>query len=190
MPLFLSRVRDVVLRRKFPFLLIFILLVAWGFLTLNIANQWVGHQDANGAWISLAVRNYHWHGFFALNGMIDQNPEIVGVSSPYLHHPPLAVWLFALPTIFAGYDEAVIRFGAASCTLIGGAALFVLARRLAGQRFALWSTAFYLLTPMTAYFGRMPDHEAPALMFVILFAALLVNWLRRQRAGSGGGWSR
>lgn len=165
--------------RKFPFPLILVLLAAWLFLTLNIGGRWVGHQDANGAWISLAVRNYHWHGFLTLNGIIDQNPDMIGAVSPYLHHPPLAVWLFALPTVFAGYDEAVLRFGAASCTLISGAALYVLARRLAGRRYALWSAAFYLLTPMTAYFGRMPDHEAPALMFVIVFAAVLVNWLRR-----------
>ncbi|MCC6803155.1 MAG: glycosyltransferase family 39 protein, partial [Anaerolineae bacterium] len=165
--------------RKFPFPLILVLLAAWVFLTLNIGNPWVGHQDANGAWISVAVRNYHWHGFFALNGIIDQNPDIVGVVSPYLHHPPLAVWLFTLPTAFAGYGEAVIRFGAASCTLLSGAALYVLARRLAGRQFALWSAAFYLLTPMMMYFGRMPDHEAPALLFIILFAAVLVNWLRR-----------
>lgn len=169
----------MVLARRFPFPLLFVLLAAWMFLTLNIYNPWVGHQDANGAWISLAVRNYHWHGFFALDGMIDQNPDIVGSVSPYLHHPPLAVWLFALPTVAAGYDEAVIRFGAASCTLLSGAALYVLARRLSGRRFALWSAAFYLLTPIMMYFGRMPDHEAPALLFVLLFAAVLVNWLRR-----------
>ena len=162
-----------------PPALIVVLLAAWALLTIQIGSAWFGHQDANGAWISLAVRNYQWHGFFERGGMIDTNPDLLGTPQPYTHHPPLAVWIPALPVLLVGYDEAILRFAAACCTMIGAAALYVLARRLAGRTFALWSAAFYLLTPMTAYFGRMPDHEAPALMFCLLYAMALVNWLRR-----------
>ncbi len=160
-------------------LLVVILLGAWALLTIQIGAAWIGHQDANGAWISVAVRNYQWYGFFTHGGLVDTNPNPLGPIMPYVHHPPMVVWLSALPVLLAGYSEALVRFVAAACTLISAAALYVLARRLAGQKYALWSLGFYLFTPMMAFFGRMPDHEAPALMFSLLFAAVLVNWLRR-----------
>ncbi len=165
-----------------PWLLV-ILLGAWALLTVRIGSEWFGHQDANGAWVSVAVRNYQLHGFFAQGGLVNTNPDLTGIPQPYTHHPPLLVWLSALPVLLVGYDETLLRFVAAGCTLIGAAALYVFARRLKGERFALWSAAFYLFTPMTAYFGRMPDHEAPALLFVLLFAAVLADWLRRPTRG-------
>jgi hypothetical protein len=165
-------------KRISPWLLL-ILLCAWALLTLRIGSAWFGHQDANGAWISVAVRNYQLHGFFLLGGSIDRNTDLTGGVVAYTHHPPLMVWLSALPALLVGYDETLIRWVAACCTMLGASALYVLARRLNGTRFAMWGAAFYLLTPMTAYFGRMPDHEAPALMFVLLFAAVLAEWPRR-----------
>lgn len=170
--------------RKFPWLVILVLLVAWSLLSIRIGAAWFGHQETNGAWISLAVRNYQLHGFRELNGLVDTNSDPTGAVTPYTHHPPLIVWLSAALVLPVGYSEALLRFLAAGCTLISAAAFYGLARRLAGQQFALWCTAFYLLTPMMAYFGRMPDHEAPALMFTLLFALVLVSWLRsptRQR---------
>ncbi len=165
--------------RKTSPLLIALLLVAWALLTIRIGAQWFGHQEANGAWFSVATRNWQVHGFWQLGGIIDTNPDLLGAMEPYTHHPPLAVWLAAFPALLTGYSEALLRFVMASCTLIGIAALYALARRLGGRSFALWSAAAYAFTPMLAYFGRMPDHEAPALMFSLLFALWLVEWLRR-----------
>ena len=159
--------------------LIAALLIAWALLTIKIGDAWFGHQDANGAWISVAVRNYQLHGFFQQDGLVNISTGFDSPMEPYTHHPPLIVWLETPLVLLFGYDEALIRFVAASCTLIGAAALYVLARRLKGRIFAFWSTAFYVFTPMIAYFGRMPDHEAPALMFSLLFAAVLIDWLRR-----------
>ncbi len=164
-------------------LLIAVLLLAWALLTIKIGDAWFGHQDANGAWISVAVRNYQLHGFFQQAGLINISTGLNSPIEPYTHHPPLVVWMETPLALMFGYNEALIRFVAAACTLMSAAALYVLARRLKGQTFALWSTVFYLFTPMTAYFGRMPDHEAPALMFCLLFAALLVDWLRRPTRG-------
>ena len=125
------------------------------------------------------MRNYQWHGFFALGGLVNVSPDPIAAAMPYLHHPPLVVWLSALPVLLTGYSEALLRFVAACCTILSTAAIYVLARRLAGQKYGFWSAVFFALTPMMAYFGRMPDHEAPALLICLLFAAVLVDWLRR-----------
>ncbi len=170
--------------RKFSLTpVLIVLLLAWALLTIRIGAQWFGHQEANGAWFSVATRNWQLHGFFQLGGIIDTNPDLLGSVEPYTHHPPIAVWLAAFPALIVGYNETLLRFVMASCTLIGIAALYALARRLAGRSFALWSAAAYALTPMLAYFGRMPDHEAPAIMFGLLFALALVRWLQHSTRG-------
>lgn len=176
---FFAKAANVTGKKRSSLWVIVVLLSAWALLTIQIGSAWFGHQDANGAWISAAVRNYQWHGLTYLGGLVDLSPNPNGPPQPYTHHPPLVVWLEALPVLLAGYHEALIRFVAAACTLLSAAALYVLARRLRGERFALWSMIFYLFTPLMAYFGRMPDHEAPALLLVLLFAAVLVDWLRQ-----------
>ncbi len=97
--------------------------------------MWFGHQDANGAWFSVAARNWQLHGFFSLGGIIDTNSDLLGAVEPYTHHPPLAVWLADLPTLIFGYNEALLRFAMTCCTLIGIAVLIVS---------ALPSTVYYL----------------------------------------------
>lgn len=171
-------------RTRTIFVFVVLLLVAWGLLTIRIGAPWLGHQDANGAWISAAIRNYERYGFGALGGMIvlNNSPLQPNQSDQYVYyanHPPLPVWLPSLPVLLVGYDEVVVRFVFAACTLLSIAALYRLVRRLFGHTQALWSAAFYGFTPMIAYFGRMPDHEAPAILLLLLFTWVIVLWLQQ-----------
>ncbi|MBE2268170.1 MAG: glycosyltransferase family 39 protein [Anaerolinea sp.] len=155
-----------------------ILLIAWALLTIRIGAAWTGHHDANGAWTSVAVRNWQWHGF--LNGMVIYNEGFDPAErfEYYTHHPPFSAYLAAPLVLLAGFDEALIRFPSAAVTLISAAALYVLVRRLSNARRAAWAALLYALTPMIGYFGRMPNYEAPGLMFTLLFAAVLVQWIK------------
>lgn len=162
-------------------ILVLILIVGWGILTIRIGAPWFGHQDANGAWISTAIRNYERYGFGALGGMIVLNNSFVQPDnySYYPNHPPLPVWLPSLPVLLVGYHEVVVRFVFAACSLLSMAVMYALTRRLYGHTRAVWSAVFFTLTPMFAYFGRMPDHEAPAMLLLLLFAWVMVLWLHR-----------
>ncbi len=168
-------------KSAFSTLAIILLLAAWAFLSFRIGAAWLGHQDANGAWISAALRNYERYSFGGLSGLVtfDTTPELLNqIPDYYIRHPPLAVWI-SYPFIAAsGFHEALVRIIYAGCTLISAAALATLTKRLLG-RGEIWALALYLFTPMMLYFGRMPDHEAPALMFVLLLAIVLVDWIRR-----------
>jgi len=165
-----------------------VLLGAWGLLSWRIGDPWVGHQDENGAWISTAVRNYTRYGFASLKGIVVLNTEVVLSESnlqPYVHHPPLAVWwsgalmlLNQEPT----YHESLIRFMTASATLMGIAALYAIGRRILAHRGAVWSVVVYALAPVVAYFGRMPDHEALAMLLVLLFVWVMLIFRERPTA--------
>lgn len=162
---------------KISLAFILLLLIAWGFLTFRIGAKWVGHQDENGAWVSTAVVNYQRYGFFNLNGMIALNTEPVtdGAFRLYTHHPPLTVWLSAPLVLLTGYNEALIRFIPAALTLMSGVALYMIIRRIFNAKIALYGMGFYFFTPMMLYFGRMPDHEAPAMLWLLLFGAVALK---------------
>ncbi|MDX2160120.1 MAG: glycosyltransferase family 39 protein [bacterium] len=168
-------------RRRDVLAVVPVLLIAWLLLTINLGGAWVGHQDANGAWISTAALNFQHHGFLTLSGLpaLDTTPSLAAPPRYYTSHPPIAVWLPTALISVIGYDETVMRFTFAALTLIGAAALYRLVRGLLGERWAWWTLAFYIAMPMTAYFGRMPDHEAPALLWGFLFALVLTAYLRR-----------
>ncbi|MDZ4763088.1 MAG: glycosyltransferase family 39 protein [Chloroflexota bacterium] len=180
--------KDVKVTRISPQLLV-ALLAAWALLLFRLGAPWVGHQDENGAWMSTAIRNFQQVGFGTLNGMIVLNTvpfDADAPYTPYVNHPPLPVWLPTAFVLAIGYDEAIVRFVFACTTLISFAVLYTLTRRLFDQQTALWAVVLYAFTPMIAYFGRMPDHEAPALLLLLLFTLALLRWRRRPLAARWG----
>ncbi len=160
-----------------------LLLVMWGLLVIRLGAPWYGIQEAPRLWMAAAVRNHHWYGLDGTGGMVVRNFEVSDRADfvYYSHHPPTAIWLpYALTLVF-GQNELAMRYGFAAVTLIGAAAFYVFVRRLHGERLAWWATAFYGLTPMIAYYGRVPGHDPLGMAVVMLYSAVLVNWLRQPR---------
>jgi len=162
---------------------VLILLVSWGLMMINIDLPWWEQGGDNGAWISAAVRNYDRLGatnisfLQILNFEPPTNPDTYYV---YIHHPPMIVWQTATTSALFGFHELSFRYLAAIMTLISTAGMWVLLRRLTrnpAQTF--WGTALYALTPMMLFYGRMPNHEAPALAFLLLLLPALVNLSHR-----------
>lgn len=163
--------------------LVILLLLMWGLLVIRLGAPWFGLQEAPRLWIAAAVRNHHVYGLSGTGGMVVRNFEFSDRAdfNFYSHHPPTVIWLpYALTRVF-GQNELALRYGFAAITLIGAAAFYVLVRRLHGERLAWWATAFYGLSPMIAYYGRVAGHDPLGMTVVMLYGALLVNWLRQPR---------
>jgi 4-amino-4-deoxy-L-arabinose transferase-like glycosyltransferase len=178
-------------RRRVPAALLALLLITWAVLLIRLNAPWFGLYDENGAWISIAVRNYRLYGASHLAFLQTLNTgPVIDPATPdvflyYNHHPPLIVWTIALASQVFGFHEATARWVAAALTLISVAAIYALARRLGSRsgRRAIWVAALYALSPAMLYFGRMPDHECLALAIGLLLAAVWVDWLRRPTRG-------
>lgn len=164
-----------------------ILLLMWALLLVRLNAPWVGHHDGNGTWISAVARNYAIYGASELGYLQLYNP---GPATPetyrfYLNHPPLITWTVTVFGQVFGQEpdgapmEMAARLVSIFSTMIGMSAFFVIGRRAFGECVALWALALYALTPMIAYFGRMPNHEPLALLFLYIFAAVMLNWLRQ-----------
>lgn len=163
---------------RIPIALLFILLASWGLMLINIDLPWWEQGSDNGAWISGAVRNYERYGALDIGfvQILNYEPATPDTYDYYMHHPPMIVWQTYLTSQFFGFHEASFRYLATIMTLISSTAMYVLIRRLTrNESQALWGTAIYALTPMMLFYGRMPNHEAPALAFVLLLLAVLVN---------------
>jgi 4-amino-4-deoxy-L-arabinose transferase-like glycosyltransferase len=162
-----------------PLLLIIILLAAWALLLIRLASPWYGVQDSYRVWVASAVRNYSIYDFEQIGFMVTRNSGPVSPEDLYFysHHPPLIAWVPALVTELVGFHELGVRYGFICVTLIGIAALYVLARRLFGQHVALWTVFFYAFTPFVAYHGRVPGHDPLGMTTALLFGLVMLNWL-------------
>jgi hypothetical protein len=168
-------------KHKLSIALIALLLVIWGILTIRVDARWYGIQEAPRIWVPAAIRNYHEYGLKTTGLMVirDVQPTTPENFEYYSHHPPTIIWLPALFTEALGFNELAVRIGFIYATLLSAALFYVLVRRLYDARLAIWATAFYGLTPVTAYYGRVPAHDLLGLVVIFAFAAILVNWLHR-----------
>lgn len=162
-------------------LVVLVLFIGWALLTRNLTAPWFGHHDANGVWVGAGVLNWHRYGFDTLRGMVVINyaSATPDTFKYYPNHPPLTVWSVGLTSLLIGIQspELIGRWTMACFALISTAGIYIFTRRLLDEHVALIAMLIYILTPMVAYYGRMPNHEAPALAFITLFAAILAKWL-------------
>jgi hypothetical protein len=167
--------------KQFNWSIVIFLLVMWGLLTIRIGVPWFGHHDANGVFYMTMARNYELYGASELGFLQLHNYEIPALPENYnfyLHHPPMITWVLALVGVPMSLTEATSRWAMVCATMISIASLYVLARRLLGQKRALLVVMLYGLTPMIAYFGRMPNHEPLAIGFLMPFFTIYAQYLR------------
>ena len=147
-------------------------------LTLGIARPWVGSYDANGARESTAARNHLRHGLAATRGGQVVN---AGRLTPdrfrfYAHHPSGLSLTLAASFAVCGQHEWSARLVPILFTLAATALLCLVARELAGPWGGLCAGLVFAAQPMVAFYGRMPDHEAPAACFALLLTWLYLRW--------------
>lgn len=86
----------------------------------------------------------------------------------YAHHPPMITWLTALSFMIFGDSEWSARLAPILCSLAGLALFLCVVRELCDEPTALLAGLLYAVTPVGAFFGRMANHEAPTLCFILL----------------------
>jgi len=90
-------------------------------------------------------------------------------------HPFLVKYILGVTQVVFGSSEAgVVRFPAATATLLTGLTLFVFARRVAGYWSGVLALALWTISPLTLKFGRVVFLET----FLMLFSssALYLGW--------------
>jgi len=143
----------------------------------RIAVQWVGHHDWNGAIWSVFARNFLRYGYATLGfGQAYFSGPLPETVDYYTHHSILiTIVLTELYRLF-GIHEWVARLAACAATLVATVAFYVLVRKLFERTTALYATMIFSLCPMVLYFGRMYNHEAFELCWVVVSVLAYVRW--------------
>ncbi|MBT6623344.1 MAG: hypothetical protein HOB41_26025 [Gemmatimonadetes bacterium] len=128
------------------------------------------------------ARNYYEEGYTLFHPRVDWRGTSSGFVESNFPLYPFVVGL--LYSVVGGAYEWVGRLVAALCSTAAGALLYLLALRLGlSARSALFGSLFYLLFPLSVYYGRtfMPE----ALMIFLSVAAL---WAFARWIDSGTRW--
>jgi len=165
--------------------LLFCLVFAWGAglrlygLTGPFPDNYHGY---NASYMSLSARNWVRHGPWRLQffQVVDGGPLVAG-SEVYTHHPPLVpllVWLGFAATGTSG--EWVARLVPITFSLGTLVLLFLLVRRLWGERVALLASFFYALLPYATYFANDVCYETGTQFFFLLVVYFYIRYMESQ----------
>lgn len=136
-------------------------------------DPWRYPNDDNGAWFSAVARSHLLAGVRATRGQDFFTSRETGELVPYLHHPPLPGLILAASFKVTGSESP----GTARMTFaLLHLATFALVAHLAGRvwdparegRLFAWVLVVAATVPMSAYYGKMPNHEVPGLLFFLL----------------------
>jgi hypothetical protein len=136
-------------------------------------DPWRYPNDDNGAWYSAVARSHLNAGLGATRGQDFFTARQTGELVPYLHHPPLPGLILAGAFYVTGSKSpGTARMTFALIHLVTFALVAYLATRVwdpEKQRpLFTWVVAVAATAPMSSYYGKMPNHEVPGLLFFLL----------------------
>lgn len=94
----------------------------------------------------------------------------------YLSHPPLVPLWTAVPLLVFGDHEWSARLFPIAATLGSTALLMTILGRLGKPLLGTLAGFHFATLPLTVYFGRMIDHEAPVQLFSLLMVHGYLEW--------------
>jgi 4-amino-4-deoxy-L-arabinose transferase-like glycosyltransferase len=153
-------------------------------LCYEITRPFNGHHDFNTAYMSTAARNHLRYGFLTTKFglVVDNGPQTAQGFTYYTHHPPLIPVIVAFFFLLFGQHEWVARLVPILFSIGSLLLVYFIGRRLMGRVLGVVSALLFGFYPMTLYFGRMLDHEAPTQFFVLAAILAYMHWRRERRS--------
>lgn len=175
-----------ILRNKLSlFVLCAVLCFSTFWLTWNISQPWNGLDGSDAVIFSNIARNYLRYGILDIYiGQAVNCEEVTNLLDLtfYQHHPPLFPLLVTLNFSLFGESELATRLVPILSCLGSIILLFVLSRKVYGERVAVIATILFGTFPGILFFGRKPGYEAPALFCILLSLWFYFRLLESRRA--------
>lgn len=147
-----------------------IFLLAFLILSYHMGKPFWGHHDYNNAFYGNMARNLVRYG--PITTKLGQVTSL-GITNPqdfsfHTHHPPLLIWLLGLSYAVFGVTEWATRLFPIIISSATVALFYLLIKNIFNQKTALAAVAFWLITPIFIFFGKMAVHEILVLFFFVL----------------------
>jgi len=152
-----------------------------GLLSIKISAPWQFLHDDNGAWFSATARTHLIRGLAETKGQDFFLERGTNKLVPYLHHPPFISLYLATAFKISGVDTPLVaRTSIAFMHIIAFLVFLRIASMIIGNGTLpiLWAAFVFATVPMSVFFGKMPNHEVPGLLFLelgVLFSLCLVQ---------------
>jgi hypothetical protein len=148
-----------------------------GLLAIHISSPWQFSNDDNGAWFSAIARTHCESGLRATHGQDFFTGRETGKLVPYLHHPPLPGLILATAFSLTGHDSPLVaRVTFALLHVITFLIIAILSYQIWDEKAKGWFYAYALsvvaAVPMSTFYGKMPNHEVPGLLFFVAGVAV------------------
>jgi hypothetical protein len=147
---------------------IFLCVCLIALLSLHISAPWQFVHDDNGAWFSATARTHLMRGLVDTKGQDFFLVRETGEMSPYLHHPPFVSLFLAAVFAGTGLDTPLVARSAVAVLHIVAFLVFLRIANMMLRDDILskeWSAFVFAIVPMSTFFGKMPNHEVPGLLF-------------------------
>jgi hypothetical protein len=153
------------LRRPWILAILFSILAAARFLPILSDPLDGSMASLNAAFTGRYLQCWQKAGFGELRGATHMvvSPWAELEREPYLHHPPVYPWFVAATVKGLGFTEAGIRALPVLLSALACGALVLLLARLAGTAAAVVCGIVYITSPMSLFFGWMPNPESGVL---------------------------
>jgi len=147
-------------------------------LCRDIASPFNAWHELNDAVHTQFARNHIQYGLRYTALYSTWRDTIAPPSTPrrYLNHPPLVALWTAVPLLLFGDHEWSARLVPIAATVGSAALLMTILSRLGSPLLGTLAGFFFVTLPLTAYFGRMIDHEAPSQFFSLLMIHGYLEW--------------
>jgi hypothetical protein len=147
-------------------------------LSRNITGTFTGWREDNSAVYSVFARNHIYYGLgnTKLFNIWDETKTFPSQPNQYLNQPPLLAVIAVIPMFVFGDSEWVGRSVPIAMTLGSAWILMVIVSRLQSQVLGVVAGLFYVMLPVTAYFGRILCHESPVQFFSLLILHGYLQW--------------
>lgn len=156
-----------------------LLLFQFAMLCIRIGDPLLGyHEWGSTIWCQSAHNNLR-AGLSTTMGVptgLYCGPLPIPANGYFIDHPPGVPLAVTLMFAIFGEHEWAGRLVPILCSLVSTVLLWWLVRSAAGERIAALSVAVFVFQPMELYFGRVIDHEACGLMWMLTLLACLRQW--------------
>jgi hypothetical protein len=166
--------------KHISFLLLLILFSSLG-QSYHIGRDFNGLHEYDAAQYSLYAKNLLEYGLKTKLIPVSNINPLTGSFTYYLYHPFLTVYAYALffkifgPTILIGRLISMFFFS------LGTVCLYLLVSKLFNKHIALWTCFFYVLFPVSQYFGKFVCQGTVIIPFILLFILFYYLWITENK---------
>lgn len=154
---------------KYHILVALLFLLILLILLFQISKPFFGHHDFNNAFYGNMARNLIRYSLVDTKlAQVTNSGTVATVNFTFhTHHPPLLIWSLGISYLILGISEFSTRVVPLIFSLATLVSFYQLVKIIFNRRTAIAAVAFWAVTPLFFYFGKMAIQEILVVFFVI-----------------------